>query len=169
MQHMSTVLFGETEAHTSGSLPEVGSKAPDFTVTDADLKDFTLHSLQGKRVVLNIFPSINTGVCQTSVREFNKRASELSNTAVVCISKDLPFAHKAFCGAEGIENVISASQYKNSSFNDGYQVELVDSPFEGLFSRAVVVVNEDGKVIYTEQVPAIGQEPDYEAAIASLG
>jgi thiol peroxidase len=166
---MSTVLFGETEAHTSGSLPEVGSKAPEFTLTDTELSDITLSSLRGKRVVLNIFPSINTGVCQSSVREFNKRASELDNTVVVCVSKDLPFAHKAFCGAEGIENVISASQYKNTSFNEGYQVELVDSPFEGLFSRAVVVVDENGTVIYTEQVPAIGQEPDYEAAIASLG
>jgi thiol peroxidase len=166
---MSTVLFGETEAHTSGKLPEVGSVAPDFTLTDTELQDFTLSSFKGKRVVLNIFPSINTGVCQTSVREFNKRAAELNNTSVVCISKDLPFAHKAFCGAEGIENVISASQYKNSSFNDGYNVELIDSPFQGLFSRAVVVVNEEGKVVYTEQVPAIGQEPDYEAAIASLG
>ncbi len=166
---MSTVLFGETEAHTSGSLPEVGTKAPEFTLTDTELSDITLSSLRGKRVVLNIFPSINTGVCQSSVREFNKRASELDNTVVVCVSKDLPFAHKAFCGAEGIENVISASQYKNTSFNEGYQVELVDSPFEGLFSRAVVVVDENGTVIYTEQVPAIGQEPDYEAAIASLG
>lgn len=166
---MSTVLFGDSEAHTSGSLPEVGSKAPDFTVTDKDLKDFSLSSLEGKRVILNIFPSINTGVCQTSVREFNKRAAELDNTVVVCISKDLPFAHQAFCGAEGIENVISASQYKNTSFNDGYQVELVDSPFEHLFSRAVVVLDENRNILYTEQVPAIGQEPDYDAAIAALG
>jgi thiol peroxidase len=165
---MSTVLFGDQEAHTSGSLPAIGGIAPDFTVTDTELNDFSLSSLRGKRVVLNIFPSINTGVCQASVREFNKRASELSDTVVVCISKDLPFAHKEFCGAEGIENVVSASQYKNSSFNDGYQVELVDSPFEGLFSRAVVVVDEDGKVIYTEQVPAIGQEPNYDAAMAVL-
>jgi thiol peroxidase len=165
---MSTVLFGDQEAHTSGSLPAIGVIAPDFTVTDTELNDFSLSSLRGKRVVLNIFPSINTGVCQASVREFNKRAAELSDTVVVCISKDLPFAHKEFCGAEGIENVVSASQYKNSSFNDGYQVELVDSPFEGLFSRAVVVVDEDGKVIYTEQVPAIGQEPNYDAAMAVL-
>jgi thiol peroxidase len=165
---MSTVLFGDQEAHTSGSLPAMGGIAPDFTVTDTELNDFSLSSLRGKRVVLNIFPSINTGVCQASVREFNKRAAELSDTVVVCISKDLPFAHKEFCGAEGIENVVSASQYKNSSFNDGYQVELVDSPFEGLFSRAVVVVDEDGKVIYTEQVPAIGQEPNYDAAMAVL-
>jgi thiol peroxidase len=165
---MSTVLFGDQEAHTSGSLPAIGGIAPDFTVTDTELNDFSLSSLRGKRVVLNIFPSINTGVCQASVREFNKRAAELSDTVVVCISKDLPFAHKEFCGAEGIENVVSASQYKNSSFNDGYQVELVDSPFEGLFSRAVVVVDEDGKVIYTEQVPAIGQEPNYDAAMAVL-
>jgi thiol peroxidase len=165
---MSTVLFGDQEAHTSGSLPAIGGIAPDFTVTDTELNDFSLSSLRGKRVVLNIFPSINTGVCQASVREFNKRAAELSDTVVVCISKDLPFAHKEFCGAEGIENVVSASQYKNSSFNDGYQVELVDSPFEGLFSRAVVVVDKDGKVIYTEQVPAIGQEPNYDAAMAVL-
>ncbi len=166
---MSTIKFGDSTATTAGSLPEVGSKAPDFTLTDVDLKDFTLSSLIGKRVVLNIFPSIGTGVCQTSVREFNKRAAELNNTVVVCISKDLPFAHKQFCGAEGIEDVISASQYKDSSFSDGYNVELLDSPFEKLFSRAVVVVNEEGQVIYTEQVPAIGQEPNYDAAIAALG
>lgn len=161
-------MFGEIEAHTVGSLPEIGSLAPEFKLTDPDLKDFTLSSLRGKRVVLNIFPSIGTGVCQSSVREFNKRAAELNNTIVVCISKDLPFALKAFCVAEGIEDVGSASQYKNTSFSDGYNVDLLDSPFQGLFSRAVVVINEEGSVMYTEQVPSIGQEPDYEAAIASL-
>ncbi len=166
---MSTIKFGDSTATTTGRMPAVGSKAPDFTLTDVDLKDFTLSSLKGKRVVLNIFPSIGTGVCQTSVREFNKRAAELNNTVVVCISKDLPFAHKQFCGAEGIEDVISASQYKDSSFSDGYNVELLDSPFDKLFSRAVVVINEEGNIIYTEQVPAIGQEPDYDAAIAALG
>ena len=166
---MSTVKFGESTATTAGSLPAVGSQAPDFRLTDVDLNDFTLSSFKGKRVVLNIFPSIGTGVCQSSVREFNKRAAELNNTIVVCMSKDLPFALKQFCGAEGIENVISGSQYKDTSFSDGYNVELLDSPFEKLFSRAVVVVNEEGKIIYTEQVPAIGQEPDYEAAIAALG
>jgi thiol peroxidase len=165
---MSKVLFGNTVVETAGELPAIGSKAPDFTATDADLKDFKLSDYAGKRVVLNIFPSIGTGVCQASVREFNKRAAALPNTVVLSISKDLPFAHKQFCAAEGIEHVIGASTYKSNSFSENYKVELLSGSFEKLFSRAVVVVNEQGVITYTEQVEAIGKEPDYDAAIAAL-
>lgn len=166
---MSTITLGGNPTHTAGELPKVGSKASNFTVTDADLKDISLQDFTGKRVILNIFPSINTGVCAASVREFNKRASALDNTTVICLSRDLPFAHKNFCGAEGIENVVSASEYKNTSFSDNYKVMILDGKFEGLFSRAIVVIDEAGNVAYTEQVPEIGQEPDYDKAIAALG
>jgi len=166
---MSKITLGGKPVETIGNLPEVGSKAANFTLTDANLKDFSLSDYSGKRVVLNIFPSINTGVCSASVREFNKRAAGLDNTVVICISKDLPFSHKQFCAAEGIENVVSASQYKNTSFSDNYKVEMTNGNFEKLFSRAVVILDENGTVIYTEQVPEIGQEPNYDAAVAALG
>lgn len=166
---MSKITLGGNPVETTGSLPAIGSKAANFTLTDANVKDFSLSDYAGKRVVLNIFPSIGTGVCAASVREFNKRASGLENTVVICISKDLPFAHKQFCGAEGIENVVSASQYKNTSFSDNYKVEMLNGSFEKLFSRAVVIIDEKGTVIYTEQVPEIAQEPNYDAALAALG
>jgi thiol peroxidase len=166
---MSKITLGGKPVETVGNLPEIGSKAANFTLTDANLKDFSLSDYSGKRVVLNIFPSINTGVCSASVREFNKRAAGLDNTVVIGISKDLPFAHKQFCGAEGIENVVSASQYKNTSFSDNYKVEMTNGNFEKLFSRAVVILDENGTVMYTEQVPEIGQEPNYDAAVAALG
>ena len=166
---MSKIALGGTPVDTVGDLPAVGSKAKNFTVTDADLKDFSLSDYAGKRVILNIFPSIGTGVCSASVREFNKRAAALENTVVICLSRDLPFAHKQFCGAEGIENVVSASSYKNTSFSDAYEVLILNGKFEGLFSRCIVAIDEAGTVIYTEQVPEIGQEPNYDAAIAALG
>jgi thiol peroxidase len=166
---MSKITLGGKPVETVGNLPEIGSKAANFTLTDANLKDFSLSDYSGKRVVLNIFPSINTGVCSASVREFNKRAAGLDNTVVIGISKDLPFAHKQFCGSEGIENVVSASQYKNTSFSDNYKVEMTNGNFEKLFSRAVVILDENGTVMYTEQVPEIGQEPNYDAAVAALG
>lgn len=166
---MSKIAFKGNPVETAGQLPEIGSAAPNFRLTDTNLQDVSLDNFKGSRVVLNIFPSIDTGVCAASVRKFNERAAELNNTKVVSISKDLPFAHKRFCGAEGIENVLSTSQYKDNSFSQNYGVDMLDGPLAGLMSRAVIVVDEQGKVTYTEQVPDITQEPNYDAAIASLG
>lgn len=154
--------------HTVGSLPETGSQAPAFSLTKTDLSDVCLADLKGKRVILNIFPSIDTAVCAMSVRKFNEAASRLENTEVLCASLDLPFAHNRFCGAEGIEGVSSVSELRNRDFGNDYGLRIIDGPLAGLLSRAVVVIDENGKVIYTEQVPEIGQEPDYESAIAAL-
>ena len=165
---MAQVTFKGNPINTAGSLPRIGSAAPDFTVIKTDLTPISLSELKGKKTVLNIFPSIDTPVCANSVRRFNVEASKLANTVVLCISKDLPFAQKRFCAAEGLENVIPASEYRDSSFSSAYGVMLVDSPLQGLFSRAIVVVDEKGSVVYTEQVPEIAQEPDYEKALAAL-
>ncbi|UZR92492.1 thiol peroxidase [Chondrinema litorale] len=165
---MASITFKGNTINTSGTLPEVGSLAPDFTLTKSDLSDTTLADYKGKKVVLNIFPSVDTGICAASVRAFNAKASEVDNTVVLCISKDLPFAHKRFCEAEGLSGVVPTSQYKNNTFEDAYHVSMVEGPLAGLFSRAVVILNEDGKVVYTEQVPEIAQEPDYEKAIAAI-
>ena len=165
---MSQVTFKGNPLNTAGALPEVGAQAPDFTVVKSDLSPVSLSELRGKKLVLNIFPSLDTPVCAASVRRFNAEAAKLDNTVVLCISRDLPFAQKRFCAAEGIENVISGSEYKDSSFSDAYGVKITDGPLAGLFSRAVVIVDEQGVVKYTEQVPEIAQEPDYEKAIASL-
>lgn len=165
---MATIKFKGDEIQTAGILPSVGTQAPDFRLTGTDLKDFNLTSYDGKRVILNIYPSVDTGICALSTRRFNELASDLENTVVVCVSKDLPFAHSRFCGAEGLENVVSASEFKDKSFSNAYGVEMTSGPLAGLMSRAVVVVDERGKVIYTEQVPDIVQEPDYEAALAVL-
>ena len=164
---MTSVTFHGSPAHTIGELPAVGSKAPAFELVGADLGSLTSASLAGRRVVLNIFPSVDTGVCATSVREFNKRASGLTNTTVVCVSKDLPFAQARFCGAEGLDDVVTASAFR-STFGEDYGVTLTDSPLAGLLSRAVVVLDGDATVLYTQQVPEIGEEPDYEAAVAAL-
>lgn len=163
---MSTIAFGENTATTVGTLPASGEKAPAFTLVAEDLSELGSDSLG--RTVLNIFPSIGTGVCQASVRRFNELAAGLDGTTVLNVSMDLPFALKGFCGAEGLENVTVASGFR-SSFGDDYGVRLLDSPFEGLYARAVVVVDADGTVLHSELVPAIGQEPDYDAAIAALG
>lgn len=163
---MATTALGDAPAHTVGELPAVGEKAPDFTLVDADLKEFSLSDLPGRKV-LSIFPSIGTGVCQASVRTFNKLAAGLEDTTVINISVDLPFAVTAFCGAEGIEDVKVGSAFR-SSFGEDYGVRLTDSKFEGLLARAVVVVDADGTVTHTELVPQIGQEPDYDAAVAAL-
>jgi thioredoxin-dependent peroxiredoxin len=135
---------------------------------NTDLKDVSLKDYTGKKLVLNIFPSIDTGVCATSVREFNKRAASLSDTVVLCISRDLPFAMKRFCGAEGISSVVTVSDFRNKGFAKSYGVEMIDGALAGLHARAVVVVDKQGKVSYTELVPAIGQEPNYEAALKAL-
>ncbi|MCS6974325.1 MAG: thiol peroxidase [Cyclobacteriaceae bacterium] len=165
---MAQTKLGDNVVNTAGNLPVAGSSAPDFTLTGNDLKDITLNQFAGKKVVLNIFPSIDTGVCAASVREFNKRAAGLQNTVVLCVSKDLPFAMKRFCGAEGINNVITASDFRNRGFAKAYGVEMTDGALAGLLARAVVVIDEQGKVKYTQLVPAIGQEPDYDAALRAL-
>lgn len=165
---MAKVKFKGNLVNTSGELPKVGSVAPDFLLTKTDLVDVSLKDYKGKRIVLNIFPSIDTPVCQASTRRFNSELSKLNNTVVLCVSVDLPFAHNRFCAAEGLNNVVSLSQLRNSSFSDRYGVKIVDGALAGLFSRAVVVIDESGKVIYTEQVAEITQEPNYEAALNSL-
>jgi len=165
---MAQIQFKGNPFHTAGALPGPGETAPNFTLTKSDLSDFSLGEYKGKRVVLNIFPSLDTPVCAASVRKFNAEASKLENTAVLCISKDLPFAQKRFCAAEGLDNVVTASEYKDDSFSRRYGVKILDGPLAGLFSRAVVVVDEDGRVLHTEQVPEITQEPDYAAALQVL-
>lgn len=164
---MADITFQDTPITTVGELPAVDSAAPAFELVGTDLAPVTSEGLRGKRVVLNIFPSIDTGVCATSVRRFHELAGGLENTAVLAVSKDLPFAQARFCGAEGIDNVISASAFR-SSFGEDYGVTMTSGPLEGLLSRAVVVLDADGKVIYTQQVPEIGQEPDYDGAVAAL-
>lgn len=165
---MATITLQGNPFETVGSLPEVGSEAPDFQLTKSDLSDVSKADFAGKKVVLNIFPSVDTGICQASVRAFNEKLSSVENTVVLCVSKDLPFAHKRFCDAEGLSNVIPASEYKNHGFSSNYAVAIAAGPFGGLFSRAVVIIDEAGKVVYTEQVPEIAQEPDYDAAMAAL-
>lgn len=164
---MAQVTLGGNPIHTSGELPAVGSAAPDFSLVGGDLSDITKASLAGKRVILNIFPSIDTGVCATSTREFNKRAAGLTDTTVVCVSADLPFAFGRFCGAEGIESVQTGSTFR-SGFGHDFGVTLIDGKLRGVLARAVVVLDAEGKVTYTQLVPEIAQEPDYDAAIAAL-
>ncbi len=165
---MAQTKLGERVVNTSGELPAVGSQAPQYTLVGNDLKEVASASFAGKNVVMNIFPSIDTGVCATSVREFNKRASSLSNTVVLCISKDLPFAMRRFCGAEGIDKVVTLSDFRNLGFSKAYGAEMTDGGMAGFFARSVVVIGPDGKVKYTELVPTVGLEPNYEAAINSI-
>ncbi len=161
-----TALRGNP-VHTSGDLPAIGSPAPSFTLTKSDLGDLTTDDLAGTKVVLNIFPSIDTPTCAASVRQFNQLAAGRDGTTVVCVSADLPFAQSRFCGAEGIENVTSASAFR-SDFGTAYGVQMVDGPLSGLLARAVVVLDERGTVTYTQLVAEIAQEPDYDAALAAL-
>lgn len=165
---MAEITLKGNPIHTSGNLPEVGSQAPDFSLTKTDLSDVSLSDLKGKRIILNVFPSIDTPTCATSVRTFNEEASRLENTEILCVSLDLPFAHARFCGAEGLERVSSVSELHNRNFGDDYGLRITDGPLATLLSRAVIVLDENGKVLYTEQVPEIGQEPDYQSAIAAL-
>jgi thioredoxin-dependent peroxiredoxin len=164
---MATVTLGGNPISTSGDLPAVGTKAPDFTLTGGDLADVSLSKYAGKKVILNIFPSIDTPVCATSVRKFNESAAGLSNTMVLAISRDLPFAQKRFCGAEGIENVVPLSAMKGTEFGKSYGVLITSGPLTGLFARSVVVVDEKGNVKYKELVPEIKDEPKYDAALAA--
>jgi thiol peroxidase len=163
-----TALRGNP-VNTSGDLPAVGAAAPVFTLTKGDLSPLSSAELAGQQVVLNIFPSIDTPTCAASVRTFNERAVGLDNTAVVCVSADLPFAQGRFCGAEGIENVTTGSTFKNPEFLADYGVGMVDGPLAGLCARAVVVVDADGSVVHTELVPEIADEPNYDAALNALG
>ncbi len=164
---MAQVTLGGNPVHTSGELPAVGSTAPAYTLTGADLGDVASSDFDGKNVVLNIFPSVDTPTCATSVRTFNERAAGLDDTVVLCVSADLPFAAGRFCGAEGIENVKTASTFR-SDFGTDYGVDLVDGKLAGVLARAVVVVGPDGTVKHTELVPEIAQEPDYDAALNAI-
>lgn len=163
---MAETKFEGTAAHTIADLPQIGATL-DFTVVGTDLAEVSPADFAGKRVVLNIFPSIDTGVCAKSVRQFNEKAADLDNTVVLCISKDLPFALDRFCGAEGIENVVATSAFR-SDFGKTAGVELIDSPLQGLLARTVIVLDTEGKVSYIQLVPEITEEPDYDAALAAL-
>ncbi|GAB4024592.1 thiol peroxidase [Spirosoma gilvum] len=163
----TAITLGGKTIHTVGKLPAVGTPLKEVTLTGIDLKDNSLADYKGKYVIMNIFPSVNTGVCSKSVRKFNEDAAGLTNATVLCISKDLPFAQKAFCGAEGIKNVVMLSDFR-TDFGQSYGVQIADGPMKGLLSRAVIVVNPEGKIIYEQQVPEIGQEPDYAAALAAI-
>jgi thiol peroxidase len=165
---MASVLFRGNPVNTNGELPKIGTKAPDFKLTTTDLAIVSLGDFAGTKLVLNIFPSIDTPTCATSVRKFNADAAKLDNTKVLCISRDLPFAQNRFCGAEGLENVINLSDFNTGNFGKDYGLEFVDGAFTGLHSRAVVVIDENGIVKYTEQVPNTSDEPNYEAALAAL-
>jgi thiol peroxidase len=163
----TAITLGGKPIHTIGKLPAVGTPIKNFTLTGVDLADKTFADYKGKYVIMNIFPSVNTGVCSRSVRKFNEDAAGLKNTTVLCISKDLPFAQKQFCGAEGINNVVMLSDFR-SDFGSVYGVKIADGPMKGLLSRAVIVIDPAGKIVYEQQVPEIGQEPDYTTAIAAI-
>ena len=164
---MATVTLQGNPFQTCGNLPEVGSDAPDFSLVKIDLSVTSLSDFSGSRLILNIFPSVDTGTCAMSVRTFNEKAASLENTKVLCVSADLPFAAARFCGAEGIENVATGSSFR-SSFGQDYGVTFSDGPLAGLLSRSVVVIDESGKVVYTEQVEETVDEPNYESALAAL-
>jgi thiol peroxidase len=164
---MATIKFQGKPLHTSGELPEVGSKAPDFTLINGKLQEVTLATYAGKRKILNIVPSLDTPVCAASTRKFNEKASRLDNTVVLVISADLPFAQARFCETEGLKNVIPLSTFR-SSFTDDYGVHITDTVLAGLAARAIVILDENDKVIYTQQVDEVANEPDYESALAAL-
>jgi len=165
---MTKITLKGNTINTGGELPQKGSTAKDFALIATDLSTKTLEDYKGKKLVLNIFPSIDTGTCATSVRNFNKSAADLNDTVVLCISRDLPFAQNRFCGAEGIENVVMLSDFKTGQFSKDYGLNIIDGPLEGLCSRSVVIVNKEGKVVYREQVAETTEEPNYELALNSL-
>lgn len=165
---MAIVTLQGSKSNTNGTLPKVHTKAPDFDLIAKDLSVKSLDDYLGKKLVLNIFPSVDTGVCAASVRNFNKKASSLENTVVLCISRDLPFTQSRFCGAENIENVEMLSDFEAGRFGKNYGLEFIDGPFKGLHSRCIIVINEKGQITYTEQVPEISNEPNYDAAIKAL-
>ncbi|MEY2670528.1 MAG: hypothetical protein RLZZ577_844 [Bacteroidota bacterium] len=165
---MSSITLGGNPVNTSGELPKIGTQLADFKLVKNDLSIATLADFAGKKVVFNIFPSIDTGTCAASVRKFNETAANLTNTVVLCVSRDLPFAQKRFCGAEGIENVVNLSDFKDGSFGKTNGLEIIDSVLAGLHSRAILVIDEKGTILHTEQVQEIAEEPNYEAALAVL-
>lgn len=165
---MARITLQGNPIQTAGELPAVNSQAPPFTLTRTDLSDCTLADFAGQTVVLNIFPSIDTSICAASVRRFNQEASGLARTVVLCVSADLPFAHKRFCDGEGLAQVIPLSVFRSPEFGKRYGVTIIDGPLVGLLSRAIVIINPSGRIIYTEQVPEIAQEPNYEAALRAL-
>lgn len=165
---MATIKLKGNSINTKGNLPEVGSQAPDFKLVKNDLSEVSLGDYKGKKVVLNIFPSLDTDVCAASIRHFNEKVGKLENTVLISISKDLPFAHGRFCSTEGLNNVVPASGFRDNNFGADYGVELTDGPLKGLYSRAVVVLDEAGKVKHTQQVPEITEEPEYDKALQAL-
>ena len=165
---MTRITLKGNPINTVGKLPALGSAAPDFKLTAADLSDKSLADFKGKKIVFNIFPSLDTSVCAMSVRRFNQLAADRKDTVVLCASADLPFAHGRFCAAEGIKNVVTLSDFRHKEFGERYGVRIVDGPLAGLLSRAVIVIDKSGKVRYTEQVPEIGQEPDYDSVLKHL-
>ncbi|CAA0244538.1 thiol peroxidase [Tenacibaculum maritimum] len=165
---MATITLQGNPIETNGNLPKTGEKAPDFLLAAIDLSRKSLADFEGKNLILNIFPSVDTGTCAASVKNFNKEAASLENTTILCISRDLPFAQSRFCGAEGIENVIMLSDYATGEFGKNYGLEITSGPLTGLHSRAIVIINTAGNVIYTEQVTETVNEPNYEAALKAL-
>lgn len=165
---MANITFKGNPVNISGNLPVEGSKAPDFSLVKSDLQNLSLSEIKGKKLILNIFPSLDTSVCATSVRKFNQLAAGRSNVMVLAISKDLPFAHGRFCSTEGIKNVVTLSGFRDTSFGKAYGVDMIDGPLAGLYARSIVVIDETGKVIYTQLVPEIIMEPDYDAALNSI-
>ncbi|WP_178988205.1 thiol peroxidase [Winogradskyella schleiferi] len=165
---MAHITLGGDPIETTGSLPSAGNKAPDFKLTATDLSSKSISDYEGNRLILNIFPSIDTGTCATSVRTFNEKATQLDNTKVLCISKDLPFALNRFCGAEGLDNVESLSDFKTGNFGKDYGLTFKTGPLETLLSRCIVVIDKDGTILHTEQVQEIKDEPNYKAALDAL-
>lgn len=165
---MAAITLGGNPINTNGELPQIGTKAIDFQLVNTDLSEANLRDFLGTKLVLNIFPSIDTGTCATSVRKFNEKASQLQNTKVLCISRDLPFAQKRFCGAEGLENVINLSDFNTGKFGKDYGLEIIEGVLSGLHSRVIIVIDETGTIIHTEQVNEIANEPNYDAALQLL-
>ena len=165
---MATINLQGSPIETVGNLPNLNEKAPEFVLTASDLSEKKLSDFSGSKLVLNIFPSVDTGTCATSVKEFNKKASALENTKVLCVSKDLPFAQARFCGAENIENIVMLSDFRDSNFGKEYGLEITTGPLKNLHSRCIVVINENGNVVYTEQVDEIVNEPNYEEALKAI-
>jgi thiol peroxidase len=165
---MAKITLKGNPVNTSGNLPSKGTSAPEFTLVKSDLGSLSLSELKGTKVILNIFPSLDTSVCAASVRKFNQLAAGKSNVKVLAISKDLPFAHGRFCSTEGIANVVTLSGFRDAAFGKSYGVDITDGALAGLYARSVVVIDETGKVVYNQQVPEITQEPDYDSALAAL-
>lgn len=165
---MAKITLQGTPLNTCGEIPKNGSAAPDFTLIKTDLSEIKLSDVKGKKIILNIFPSIDTPVCATSVRKFNEAAAKLDNTIVLCVSMDLPFAHARFCGAEGIDKVISVSDFRGGLFGEKYGVKIIDGPIAGLLARSVIIIGADGKITYSELVAETTSEPDYAMALGAV-